>query len=401
VSGRQELILVDAAGDLTRCRLAEIGRALRARVPRGGVAVYAGRRAAPMLGALAGLDGWAGRVELRHPDERAAAPPGEGAVPIGDGWPPAGESAPPEPSVRTDWRIFTSGSTGEPKAVDHTLAALRRPVKPEQVPVRTWGLLYPPTKMAGLQVLLRALDGGDAVADPTHLGSLADKVAWLAERGVDAISATPSTWRQILQVRASDALRLRQVTLGGEIADQQLLDQLGRRFDARVTHVYASTEAGSVFSVSDGRAGFPLSLLESATGGRNVEVRGGRLHVAASPAGMIDTGDLVEVIGDRVLFRGRAGGQVNVAGVTVVPERVESLLREHPAVAEAVVTARPNAFSGSILTAQVVLARAEPGTLAQELRRMVRDRCGPAWVPARIAVVEAIRLSASGKVVRR
>jgi len=38
---------------------------------------------------------------------------------------------------------------------------------------------------------------------------------------------------------------LRQITLGGEIADQAVLDALARRFPgARITHVYASTEAG-------------------------------------------------------------------------------------------------------------------------------------------------------------
>ena len=56
---------------------------------------------------------------------------------------------------------------------------------------------------------------------------------------------------------------LRQITLGGEIADKSLLNALAQRIpQAQISHVYASTEGGVAFTVNDGKQGFPKSLLE-------------------------------------------------------------------------------------------------------------------------------------------
>ena len=82
--------------------------------------------------------------------------------------------------------------------------------------------------------------------------------------GVNAMSATPTLWRKILMSDASRSLALRSITLGGEIADQQVLSTLASTYpSARIRHIYASTEAGTGFSVTDGKAGFPVSFLEN------------------------------------------------------------------------------------------------------------------------------------------
>ncbi len=50
------------------------------------------------------------------------------------------------------------------------------------------------------------------------------------------------------------------------MVDQGLLDQLHARFpQARIVHIYATTELGRCFSVADGRAGFPTSYLNQPT----------------------------------------------------------------------------------------------------------------------------------------
>jgi len=139
-----------------------------------------------------------------------------------------------------------------------------------------------------------------------------------------------------------------------------------------------------------------------------LQVREGILHVhspgvASAPEdGYVPTGDLVEVEGDRVQFRGRVNGVVNVGGVKVWPEQVEQTLREHPLVTDALVTARRNPMSGSILTAAVTTPSADaPADLARRLRRYCADRLPPAAVPAVVRVVDTLPVTPNGKLSRR
>ncbi|MGY4643754.1 ANL family adenylate-forming protein [Cellulomonas sp. URHB0016] len=403
---------------LSRRELEEDVFGLRRRVPAGATAVVDARHAALVTAAVAALDGWASGVHLvsgvspRPTGDAVLLDDADAVVPAT----PAPSPRIGDPRTPTRWRLYSSGTTGEPRATDHLLASLASSARaPGAVPgdasarPRRWGLLYRPTRMAGLQLILQAWFGGDELVDATHVDGIDAQVAWLAEQGVDAISATPTHWRRILQAPSSSALRLRQVTLGGEIATQPLLDALRAAFGARTTHVYASTEAGATFSVSDGREGFPAGYLDEGPAGTALRVRDGELQVraggssAADADGFVRTDDLVEVRGDRVHFLGRGSGLVNVAGEKVAPEQVEDVLRGHPAVHDALVRPLRSSFTGSLLTAQVVLAPGaapDVAVLHSELRALVLDELTRYHVPARIDVVPELPVARTGKVQR-
>src|SRR4029434_9911963 len=103
---------------------------------------------------------------------------------------------------------------------------------------------------------------------------LAYGVELLARLGCTALSATPSFWRKLAFGGLLDRLSLRTVTLGGEAADQLILDLLASRFPkAAIRHIYASTEAGVGFSVSDRIAGFPATFLHQPPPGVELRVR--------------------------------------------------------------------------------------------------------------------------------
>lgn len=308
----------------------------------------------------------------------------------------------------TRWVLYTSGTTGTPKAIAHTLASLSRTVSKGASQVLTWGLTYDPNRMAGIQVILQSLVGGGQLVAAPPDQPLARRLEFFAAHSVDAISATPSVWRQLLQLPVSRELQLQQITLGGEIADQRILDALAGQYpNARIVHVFASTETGAAFSVRDGRAGFPLDYLHEAPRGIRLEIRDQVLFVhspgasVAGEDGFASTGDIVEVIDDRVLFRGRASGVVNIGGSNVWPETVEELLRTHPDVAEAVVTSKHNSMTGNVLVATVTLhAEADADGAVKRLRSWVRERAPRTHVPATVTVVDEISVSATGKVVR-
>ena len=204
---------------------------------------------------------------------------------------------------------------------------------------------------------------------------------------------------------------LRQITLGGEVVDQQILSALKSAAPhVRLTHIYASTELGVCVSVSDGLAGFPLEWLDNGNKSTQVQIRNGELWInrrnlsasfVTSPDGWATTGDIVEVRGGRVHIKGRRTDVLNVGGAKVLPTDVEERLAEVPGVIGARVVGRQNSISGTVVAADIVGA---PGTDQAALRTAPFRHCRaclPAYaVPRIIAFVSSLPTTASGKILR-
>nr|WP_239479993.1 class I adenylate-forming enzyme family protein [Actibacterium sp. 188UL27-1] len=319
----------------------------------------------------------------------------------------------------TGWMMTTSGTTGIPKIVPHTFDSLSRTVRRDPfgaTPV--WGLVYEMTRFAGLQVALQSLAGGGTLAAAPRHAPMPDQVAFMAQTGVTHLSATPTLWRRLLMVPGLESLPLKQVTMGGEIADQAVLDAAAARFPkARLTHIYASTEAGVGFAVNDRQAGFPLRYCDEAPGGVGIRITdstlwlrppGGRQirylggqAVEVDADGYVATGDMLEVTNDRALFLGRDSGVVNVGGVKVYPERVERVIAAVPGVGLAQVISRKNPITGALLMANVVAEdSADQAALKVAITETCRAELEREAVPARITFVAALEMNAAGKIKR-
>lgn len=317
----------------------------------------------------------------------------------------------------TSYILTTSGTTGTPKLVSHSFASLTRTTRSTaNGPLPRWGLLYDYSRFAGFQVLLQALVGGGTLIAPPPQMPLNEQLEFLAANGCTHLSATPTMWRKILLT--PNELSLKQITLGGEIADDKILSAVSARYaDAKVTHIFASTEAGVGFSVRDGRAGFPVEFLTNPPSGIALNIREGRLFIRnaeVSPKyvgtadafgrsdGFIDTGDSVEIQDNRVLFLGRENGVINVGGNKVFPEKVETVIAGHPAVRFARVMAKKNPLTGSLVIAQVIVADdATKDGLQDDITGWCKARLERYEVPAFIQFVDNFELNASGKITRR
>jgi acyl-CoA synthetase (AMP-forming)/AMP-acid ligase II len=309
-----------------------------------------------------------------------------------------------ESTLATKLLLPTSGTTGVPKFVAHTLEELSRPIRRTSGRGKLhWGLLYDPARFAGMQVLLQSVLNGETVLAPAAEWELTKKVEWLAGHSCDALSATPSLWRQILACPASQLLPLVQITLGGEICDQPLLNALKRRYPlARLTQIYASTEAGVVFSVHDEKPGFPAEWLRVGTRNRKLRISAdGTLEVTQASATAeeiwIDTGDVVERDGERVFFRGRKSGLINVGGNKVYPEEIETALNSLEGVESVLVSARNSSLMGSLLEAQIVPTASAPDDLADRVRLYCRQFLPRYKQPAFIKVVHELPVNTTGK----
>ena len=317
--------------------------------------------------------------------------------------------------------IATSGTTGQPKLARHSIDALLGRVRPSEHKQSTakWLLTYHPATFGGLQVLLTALAAGDeivAVAEPS--------LSLLCEAALQSlpthISGTPTFWRSFLPMLGERVIKLdfRQITLGGEIADTQVLERLRTAFpNASISHIYASTEAGSLFSVRDGKAGFPAIWLETGIDGVGLRIVDGVLQIKSPRSmscyvggetstvqtedGWLISGDLVEQAGDRIFFQGRQDLMLNIGGAKVRPEEVEEALLKLPEVADARVFGAPNPITGFVVAADIVLCRgleateARPAILAQ-----LRASLAAYKVPRVVKFVPQISISASGKKIK-
>ncbi|MEM6857625.1 MAG: fatty acid--CoA ligase family protein [Pseudomonadota bacterium] len=319
--------------------------------------------------------------------------------------------------VATQWLVPTSGTTAAPKLVVHTLESLARAALAARNPAaepQVWGMLYDLTRFAGFQVFFQALLSGHTLVCDLPDAPLGARLERFVDGGVTHLSATPTLWRKILMAPEHRGLKLKQITLGGEAADQPTLMALVTAFpEARITHIFASTEAGVGMAVSDGHAGFPLAYTAAQHGGVEIRIDDDRLQVrAASRAvgyagdatlsdaeGWVDTGDLVRVEGDRIHIIGRESGIINVGGDKVVPEHVRAILLECPIVRDAVVYAKKSSFTGALVAADIVLrdAAMDAGEARTAIKEHGLGRLSATEVPRIVRFVPEIEITSAGK----
>jgi len=324
----------------------------------------------------------------------------------------------------TEWVLLTSGTTGVPKMVAHTLAGLSAPIKQTTNDgAVVWGTFYDIRRYGGLQIFLRTLLGGASLVLSNAGEPIGAHLDRLARHGVTHLSGTPSHWRRALMSPSIRKISPRYVRLSGEIADQAVLDSLRHAFpQASIGHAYASTEAGVAFEVNDGLAGIPACFIEEVRDGVAMKIMDGSLRIRsprtasryvgsdaalAAADGFVDTGDILELCGDRYVFAGRRGGIINIGGLKVHPEEIEAVINRHPQVRMSLVRPKRSPITGSVVIADVVLksgragAAGELGEVKGDILNLCRDALPRHKVPAAISFVAALDVAATGKLARR
>ena len=318
--------------------------------------------------------------------------------------------------------ILTSGSTGEAKAARHTWDILCRPVrKADGMSAPRWFLTYRPNLYAGLQVMLQCfVNYGTLVMPGSEHNPQLDAELMFAG-GVRFVSGTPSYYRQLLMFADRELMQridLEQINLGGEVVDQSLLDRLKQFFPrARHVHIYATTELGRCFSVTDGLAGFPAKYLERPSpDGVEMKIHEGELLVRSANAMQCydvcspryttegewhATGDMVELKGDRAYFVGRKSEMINVAGSKVYPIEVEQVIRAIAGVSDVRVFGRASSITGQVVACEIVAKEGlDPMVLRETVARISMSKLPSYQRPRQINVVKQIAVSAAGKTLR-
>lgn len=305
-------------------------------------------------------------------------------------------------NVSPDWSIslYSSGTTGLPKRITHSFSSITRFVKQSNNhSTDIWGFAFNPTHIAGIQVFFQALMNGNTIIRLFGL-SREEIFTSISLYSISNISATPTFYRLLLPIKGifDSVIRL---TSGGEKFDNKTISLLMLGFpNAKVTNVYASTEAGTLFA-SDGHE---FSIKESI---RNfVKIIDNELVIHCSLMGSsydfgkdwYFTGDLVEIISENPLvfkFLSRKSDIINVGGYKVNPIEVEEALLEINDVNDVRVYGKFNSLLGNVICCEVV--RSNLDLTETIIRHQLLPRLQEFKIPRIINFVDSINTTRTGK----
>ena len=330
---------------------------------------------------------------------------------------------------------YTSGSTGEPKGIvathRKTVAQARASVEAlNHGPDDRHTLLHSLAAGAGRATLWRALlSGGSLLPRRVADDGVAGLRDWLDSEGATVLFCSPTLYRTfVASLGPADELRtVRVLRLVGERVLPEDFASFKRHFarGARFVNAYSLTETGNVtLSVLTHDSAVPDDILPVGypRAGRRVrivdeagdEVSPGVVGeiVVENPYGtttdrpgssgppVIMTGDLGRMDADGLLFHlGRRDFQVKVRGFRVEIEGVEATLVRAPGVAQAAVVVRKNSQGEPVLVAYAAGDRRVVD--AERLRAFAIGHLPEGSVPSRFVLLDALPLTASGKVDRR
>lgn len=308
-------------------------------------------------------------------------------------------------STKENWKItlFTSGTTGIPKKVSHDLKSITRFVKvSERNEKSIWGFAYNPTHMAGIQVFFQALWNGNAII---RLFGLNTKLIHneIRNKNITHISATPTFYRLLLPCDETFP-SVERITSGGEKFNEKTIIQLKGIFpNAKITNVYASTEAGTLFA-SDNDIFSIKPEYEHL-----IQVVNDELLIHNSLMGSSDmniqewynTGDLIETITEKPLkfrFISRKSDMINVGGYKVNPLEVEETILTLPGVKNVRVYSKSNSVLGNIICCELVCDNKELSE--SSIRIFLQSKIQEFKIPRIFRFVDELSTTRTGKIKR-
>ncbi|EMG37877.1 acyl-CoA synthetase (AMP-forming)/AMP-acid ligase II [Desulfocurvibacter africanus PCS] len=334
--------------------------------------------------------------------------------------------------------LYTSGSTGKPKGVPHRHADLG-------VPLEAWGrpvlgitsddVLLSASKLSfsyGLQMQLAVgLAAGATIVLHSGLSDGDSLLALMTEVRPTIFCAVPSVYALLTRTlfEPCDLSPLRLCVSSGEAMPAALHEAWRGLTGLEVVEGFGSTETFTTCMSNrsghnrPGTMGTPVpgfdarivdeqgrEVAPGAEGRLQIRGPGIMLYYWNRPdstakslllGGWLDTGDRCVRASDGYRHLGRSDDLIRSGGQWVSPFPVEICLREHPAVADCAVAAcriqgleYPGAF--------VVLRSQHPphAELAGELRRHMAGRLPRHMCPVRVAFVEELPRTVTGKVQR-
>lgn len=320
--------------------------------------------------------------------------------------------------------ILSSGTTGPPKRVaipNHVLVRAVESIRGGGVDTSVSPdiVIWPISGIGGTCCLIADFAIGRLIVllEKFDLLEWVDAIGRHRPRSVNVPPAVPRMMLDAAIPRA-DVASLEYVYGGSAPMPPELQEEFERVYDIKVIWAYGATEfCGTLVTWTPelhdqysrskrGAMGRPfpgvqLRVVDVDTG--EVLPRGGQGYLEAlvpdiSPD-WIRTTDLAVIDEDDFVFhRGRGDGVILRGGFKVMPERIDSALREHPSILDASTVGIPDSRLGHVPATALELQRGMVAPSSESLDAHVRARLSTIHVPVRFLITDALPRTTSMKV---
>jgi len=331
--------------------------------------------------------------------------------------------------------MYTSGSTGIPKGVClthknllHTIGSITSWAGIDQQDRELTTLSL--THLFGLAHIHIYWTLGGTVYIEEKLQSIPRLLQKISSANITSFPGTPGGFKMILDQYADQfrehGARLKYIIVNSApMAEEYVRQILGLLPNTRFYMYYGLTEASrsSYICYNDhpdklATVGRPTPGTEICVGSpelplidepgevliRGPHVSQGYLDIESTPFfvnGWLKTGDLGIMDKDGFLtWKGRLTEQINIDGLKLAPMEVESVLMEHERVKDCAVIGVPDELTGESIMGFVVAEGESSKELETELRRFCKSRLEIFKIPKKIAFVDEIPRTDSGKIKR-
>jgi len=303
------------------------------------------------------------------------------------------------------WKLtlFTSGTTGIPKKVSHNFRSITRFVKVSESNEKSiWGFAYNPTHMAGIQVFFQALLNGNSIIRLFGLNP-EDIYDRINNYQITHISATPTFYRLLLP-NDETFTSVQRITSGGEKFNEKTIKQLNKIFpNAKITNVYASTEAGTLFASKNDIFNVRPEFEHL------IKIENNELLIHNSLMGSTEnnndewynTGDVIEIVLQKPLkfrFLNRKSDMINVGGYKVNPLEVEETILSFTGIKNVRVYSKSNSVIGNIICCDVIVN--DNHITESSIRTFLQSKIQEFKIPRIIRFVDELSTTRTGKLKR-
>ena len=357
----------------------------------------------------------------------------------------ASQSACPLASFReTDELLvqYTSGSTGRPRGVRHCMRAIHAVLRgvgsllaltPDDVVLSTAKLSF--GYGFGNSLLFPYSAGASSVLLDGPMDSFRVAVA-LQEHRPTVLFSVPRLYAGMLRLaeqgKLIDTSSLRLSVATGEHLPAELATRITETLNVplingfgatEVLHTVVAAKVGQGEAAGPGSIGFPVpgvtaTIRDNAGQPVGAEIPG-RLHITTASAalgyinrpaetgrafadGGVYTGDIAlrAATGD-ICHVGRADDMLLLGGYKIAPAEIERVIRRLPDVADCAVVGTTDPSGLEQATAYVVVRDpAHPDEARKAVKTALRDKLAPYKRPSRIEIIDALPVTANGKLAR-
>ena len=338
--------------------------------------------------------------------------------------------------------IYTSGTTGDPKGALHAHRFLIGHLPSVEMHLERFpgagDVAWTPADWAWIGGLMdlampSLYFGVPLIAHRMRKFDPDQAFRLMSDHRISAMFLPPTALKLLRQAQVPESLAVRAIGSGGESLSSDLLEWGRAYLNAPINELYGQTECNLIVSSSAG-----LGVLKPGTMGQAVP--GHRLAILdadGNPVGPGTIGEIAVARPDPVMFLGywnqpektaakfagdwmRTGdlGQadddgyityisrdddvITSAGYRIGPTEIENCLTGDPDVVMAAAVGLPDPERTEIVAAFVVLRDgANRDTLAERLIARVKNRVSPHVAPRLVTFVDALQMTATGKIMRR